>query len=50
MGLFNKPKEEIELNFHCEKCGWRVYTFDNFTYMACGKGNSEAKEVYICNY
>lgn len=20
MGLFNKPKEEIELNFHCEKC------------------------------
>ena len=45
-----KGKENTHLIEWCEKCGWRVYTFDNFTYMACGKGNSEAKEVYICNY
>lgn len=45
-----KGKENTHLIEWCEKRGWRVYTFDNFTYMACGKGNSEAKEVYICNY
>lgn len=45
-----KGKENTHLIKWCEKCGWRVYTFDNFTYMACGKGNSEAKEVFICNY
>ena len=45
-----KGKENTHLIEWCEKCGWNVYTFDNFTYMACGKGNSEAKEVFICNY
>lgn len=45
-----KGKENTHLIEWCEKCGWRVYIFDNFTYMACGKGNSEAKEVFICNY
>lgn len=29
---------------------YNVYTFDKFTYMACGKGNSNAKEVLITNY
>ena len=29
---------------------YNVHTFDGFTYMACGKGNSEAKEVLITNY
>lgn len=45
-----KGKENSHLIEWCEKCNWNVYTFDNFTYMACGKGNAEAKEVYICNY
>lgn len=27
-----------------------VHIFDKFTYSACGKGNSEAKEVLITNY
>ncbi len=45
-----KNKENAYLIEWCKKCGWNVYTFDNFTYMACGKGNSEAKEVFICNY
>ena len=34
----------------CDKNKWNVYTFDKFTYMACGKGNSNAKEVFITNY
>ena len=34
----------------CNEKGWNVYTFDKFTYMACGKGNSNAKEVFITNY
>lgn len=29
---------------------YNVLTFDKFTYMACGKGNSEATEVLITNY
>lgn len=29
---------------------YNVYKFDKFTYMACGKGNSNAKEVLIANY
>lgn len=29
---------------------YNVFTFDKFTYMACGKGNSEATEVLITNY
>jgi hypothetical protein len=34
----------------CNKNGWKVFAFDKFTYMACGKGNSNAQEVFICNY
>ena len=34
----------------CQHDCWNVYTFDKFTYMACGKGNSNAKEVFITNY
>ena len=33
-----------------ESRDYNVYTFDKFTYMACGKGNSNAKEVLITNY
>jgi DNA adenine methylase len=33
-----------------EKNNFNVYTFDKFTYCACGKGNSNAKEVLITNY
>lgn len=33
-----------------DKNNFTVYKFDKFSYMACGKGNSEAEEVYICNY
>lgn len=29
---------------------WNVYKFDKVSYSACGKGNSNAQEVYICNY
>lgn len=34
----------------CNKNDLKIYTFDNFTYCACGKGNSNTQEVYICNY
>ena len=30
----------------CNDNNLNIYTFDKFTYMACGKGNSNAKEVY----
>lgn len=29
---------------------FNVYTFNKFSYMACGKGNSDATEVLITNY
>lgn len=34
----------------CRDSKFKVYVFDKFTYMACGKGNSNAKEVFITNY
>ena len=34
----------------CDENDLTIYTFDNFTYCACGKGNSNTQEVYICNY
>lgn len=34
----------------CDKNGFKVYAFDKVSYSACGKGNSNAREVYICNY
>lgn len=45
-----KGKENTHLIEWCEKCNWNVYSFESFTYMACGKGNANAKEVFICNY
>lgn len=45
-----KGKENKPLKDWCTKMGWNMYTFDKFTYMACGKGNSNAQEVYIRNY
>lgn len=32
------------------KNNYNVFTFDKFTYYACGKGNSNTKEVLITNY
>ena len=46
----NKGQSNISLIQWCEQNYWNIYTFDKFTYMACGKGNSQAKEVFICNY
>lgn len=46
----NKGKTNDRLIRWCEQNNWNVYTFDKFTYTACGKGNSQAKEVFICNY
>ena len=46
----NKDKTNDKLIEWCHKNKWNVYTFDKFTYMACGKGNSNAKEVFIKNY
>lgn len=46
----NKGIKNNKLINWCEKNNWNVYTFDKFTYMACGKGNSNAKEVFITNY
>ena len=46
----NKGIENKKLIKWCENNKWNVYTFDKFTYMACGKGNSNAKEVFITNY
>ena len=46
----NKNIKKQKLIDWCDKNKWNVYTFDKFTYMACGKGNSNAKEVFITNY
>lgn len=46
----NKNVKNQKLIGWCNKNKWNVYTFDKFTYMACGKGNSNAKEVFITNY
>ena len=48
--FINKGKTNDKLIEWCHKNKWDVYTFDKFTYMACGKGNSNAKEVFIKNY
>lgn len=53
-GISNVFENKGTINQHlidwCKNNRWEVYTFDSHTYMACGKGNSKAKEVYICNY
>lgn len=46
----NKDVENTKIIEWCDKNNWNVYTFDKFSYMACGKGNSNAKEVFITNY
>lgn len=46
----NKGKVNEMLITRLDKNNYTVHTFDGFTYMACGKGNSEAKEVLITNY
>ena len=46
----NKNVKNQKLIDWCNKNKWNVYTFDKFTYMACGKGNSNAKEVFVTNY
>lgn len=46
----NKGKVNQMLIDWIDKNNLNVHTFDGFTYMACGKGNSEAKEVLITNY
>lgn len=48
--FMNKNKENTKLIEWSYKNNFNVYTFDKFTYMACGKGNSKAKEVFITNY
>ena len=48
--FINKGKTNDKLIEWCNKNNWNVYTFDKFTYCACGKGNSNAKEVFIKNY
>ena len=48
--FINKGKTNDKLIEWCHKNKWNVYTFDKFTYCACGKGNSNAKEVFIKNY
>lgn len=46
----NKNIKNEKLINWCEKNKWNVHTFDEFTYSACGKGNSKTKEVFITNY
>ena len=46
----NKSIINKKLIAWCDRNNFNVYTFDKFTYMACGKGNSNAKEVLITNY
>jgi len=46
----NKGITNSKLIKWCEDNNWNVFSFNNFSYCACGKGNSGAKEVYITNY
>lgn len=46
--LVNKNKENVSLIEWSKR--YNVHTFNKQTYVACGKGNSNAKEVFICNY
>ena len=45
----NKGVENTKIIEWCNKNNWNVYTFDKFSYMACGKGNSNDEEVFIRN-
>lgn len=46
----NKGSQNQYLQKWLDENNYNEYFFDNFTYMACGKGNSNAKEVLITNY
>lgn len=46
----NKGNKNEKLINWCNENNWNVYIFDKFTYSACGKGNSNAKEVFVTNY
>ena len=46
----NKGVKNEKIIKWCEDNNWKVYSFDKHTYTACGKGNSNAKEVFITNY
>ena len=46
----NKGIKSKKLIDWCNKNNWNVYAFDKIAYSACGKGNSNAKEVFITNY
>ena len=46
----NKGRTNDNIIEWCNKNKWEVYTFDKFTYYACGKGSANTKEVFIRNY
>lgn len=46
----NKGKINNNLIEWCEKNKWYIDYFENFDYSSFGKGKSNTKEVYICNY
>lgn len=46
----NKGNKNDKLINWCNKNNFNVYAFDKVSYSACGKGNSNAKEVFITNY
>lgn len=46
----NKGKVNQMLKGWINNHNVNVHTFNGFTYSACGKGNSEAKEILITNY
>lgn len=46
----NKGKVNQMLKDWINNHNVNVHTFNDFTYSACGKGNSEAKEVLVTNY
>lgn len=48
--LENKGKENPFLQEWLSSNNYNIYSFDGHTYSACGKGNSNAKEVLITNY
>jgi len=46
----NKGIKNQKLIDWCEKNNWNVYIFNKVVHSACGKGNSNAEEVFITNY
>lgn len=48
--LKNKDRENPFLLKWLSSNDYKIYSFDSHTYSACGKGNSNAKEVLVTNY